>query len=171
MLVNFSKVEDNPMSDLFAKNEKDYGNDYKEHLFAQYKLYVESVEKTSDRRQHANNYFITINTALISLIGLSFQIKFFENLAGIKSVLALLGIIICVVFWFLIRSYKQLNTRKFAVIHEIEKNLPLALYKYEWEVLGEGKDNKKYYPFSHVELFIPWVFGILYALLGLYFLC
>ena len=49
------------MSALFDKNEKDYGNDYKEHLFEQYKLYVESVEKTSDRRQHANNYFITIN--------------------------------------------------------------------------------------------------------------
>ena len=158
------------MSDLFAKNEKDYGNDYKEHLFEQYKLYVESVEKTSDRRQHANNYFITINTALISLIGLSFQIKIFENLSWIKSVLALVGIIICIVFWYLIRSYKQLNTGKFAVIHEIEKHLPLALYKYEWEILGEGKDNKKYYPFSHIELLIPWVFGIIYALLGLYFL-
>ena len=170
MLENFSRAEDNPMSDLFAKNEKDYGNDYKEHLFEQYKLYVESVEKTSDRRQHANNYFITINTALISLIGLSFQIKIFENLSWIKSVLALVGIIICIVFWYLIRSYKQLNTGKFAVIHEVEKYLPLALYKYEWEILGEGKDNKKYYPFSHIELLIPWVFGIIYALLGLYFL-
>lgn len=159
------------MSNLFAKNEKDYGNDYKEHLFEQYKLYVESVEKTSDRRQHANNYFITINTALISLIGLSFQIKIFENLAWIKSVLALVGIFICVIFWYLIRAYKQLNTGKFEVIHEIEQHLPLALYKHEWKVLGEGKDNKKYYPFSHIELIIPWVFGIIYALLGLYFLC
>lgn len=159
------------MSDLFAKNEKDYGNDYKEHLFEQYKLYVESIEKTSDRRQHANNYFITINTALISLIGLSFQIKIFENLAGVKAVLAFVGIIICIVFWYLIRSYKQLNTGKFDVIHKIEEHLPLALYKYEWEVLGKGEDNKKYYPFSHIELIIPWVFGIIYALLGLYFLC
>jgi len=136
------------MSDLFSKNEKDYGSDYKEHLFEQYKLYVESI----------------------SLIGLSFQIKFFENIAGVKSVLAFLGIVICIVFWFLIRSYKQLNTGKFAVIHEIEKQLPLALYKYEWEVLGKGEDNKKYYPFSHIELIIPWVFGIIYALIGLYFL-
>lgn len=86
------------MSDLFSKNEKDYGNDYKEHLFEQYKLYVESIEKTSDRRQHANNYFITINTALISLIGLSFQIKIFENLSFVKSILALVGIIVCIVF-------------------------------------------------------------------------
>ncbi len=159
------------MSDLFSKKENEYGSDYKAHLFEQYKLYVDGVEKTSDRRQHANNYFITINTALISLIGLSFQIKIFENLVWIKSILALVGIIICVIFWFLIRSYKQLNTGKFAVIHEIEKHLPLALYKYEWEILGEGKDNKKYYPFSHIELLIPWVFGIIYALLGLYFLC
>ncbi len=159
------------MSDLFSRKENEYGAAYKEHLFEQYKLYVESVEKTSDRRQHANNYFITINTALISLIGLSFQIKIFENLAWIKSVLALVGIIICVIFWFLIRSYKQLNTGKFDVIHEIEKHLPLALYKYEWEILGEGKDNKKYYPFSHIELLIPWVFGAVYAFLGFYFFC
>ena len=159
------------MSDLFSKNEKDYGNDYKEHLFEQYQLYVESIEKTSDRRQHANNYFITINTALISLIGLSFQIKVFENLAFIKSILALVGIIVCIVFWYLIRSYKQLNTGKFDVVHKIEEHLPLALYKYEWEVLGKGEDNKKYYPFSHIELIIPWVFGIIYALLVLYFLC
>lgn len=157
------------MSDLFAKKETEYGENYKEHLFEQYKLYIESVEKTSDRRQHANNYFITINTALISLIGLSFQIKIFENLALVKLSLALVGIIICVIFWHLIRAYKQLNAGKFEVIHEIEQHLPLALYKHEWKVLGEGKDNKKYYPFSHIELIIPRVFGIVYAVFGLYF--
>lgn len=159
------------MSVLFSKTELDYGDEYKTHLFEQYKLYVESVEKTSDRRQNANNYFITINTALISLIGLSFQIKCFENITWIKSLLALVGIIICVIFWYLIRSYRQLNTGKFIVIHQIEDNLPLAIYKHEWEVLGKGKDNSKYYPFSHIELLIPWVFGIIYAVLGIYFLC
>lgn len=158
------------MSDLFSKTEKDYGEDYKEHLFEQYKLYVESIEKTSDRRHHTNNYFISINTALISLIGLSFQFKILENAEWIKSLLSFIGILICVVFWFLIRSYQQLNTGKFIVIHEIEKNLPATLYKYEWGVLGEGRDWNKYYPFSHIELFIPLVFGAIYVLLGWYFL-
>lgn len=158
------------MSDLFSESEKDYGDDYKEHLFEQYKLFIESVEKTSDRRQHANNYFITINTALISFIGLSFQIKIFENVGWIKSLLAFVGILICAVFWFLIRSYKQLNTGKFAVIHEIEKHLPLALFRCEWKILGGGKDNEKYYPFSHIELFVPWIFAVIYVVLGWYFL-
>lgn len=159
------------MSYLISTKKEEYGENYKEHLFEQYRLYVESIEKTSDRRQQANNYFITINTALISFIGLSFQFNIFENLVWIKSILALVGLIICIIFWYLIKSYKQLNTGKFTVIHEIEKYLPLALYRYEWEILGEGKDNKKYYPFSHIELLIPWVFGTIYVLLGVYFLC
>jgi hypothetical protein len=158
------------VTDLFSKSQQDYGDRYKDHLFEQYKLYIGSMEKTSDRRQHANSYFITINTALIALIGLSLQVKTFENIGWIKSVIAFLGIIICIIFWYLIRSYKQLNTGKFAVIHKIEENLPLAIYKYEWQVLGEGKDESTYYPFSHVELWIPWVFGMIYLLLGLYFL-
>ena len=158
------------MSRLFSKTKKEYGADYNTHLFDQYKIFVESVEKTSDRRQQANNYFITINTALISLIGLSFQLKIFDTSEWIESLLAILGIIICTIFWFLIRSYKQLNTGKFKVIHEIEKRLPLALYDYEWDVLGEGKDKAKYYPFSHIELWIPFVFGLLYGVLGIYFL-
>lgn len=158
------------MNSLFSKNKNAYGKEYNSHLFEQYKLFLDSVEKTSDRRQQANNYFIAINTALISIIGLSFQVKIFDNATWLKSLLGLLGIIICVIFWFLIRSYKQLNTGKFEVIHEIEKQLPLALYKYEWEILGEGKDKNKYYPFSHIELWIPWVFGTIYAILGIYFL-
>jgi hypothetical protein len=88
-----------------------------------------------------------------------------------RSVLSFVGIIICIIFWFLLRSYKQINTGKFAVIHKLEEDLPVALYKYEWEILGKGKDKKKYYPFSHIELYIPWVFGFIYLLLGLYFLC
>lgn len=155
------------MSDLFSKKENEYGDNYKEHLFEQYRLYVESVEKTSDRRQHANNYFITINTALISLIGLSFKVKIFESVLWAKLFLVLVGIIICFIFCYLIKSYKQLNSGKFKVIHEIEKNLPLALYYYEWKILKEGKEKNVYYPFSHIEILIPWVFGFIYLVLGI----
>ena len=156
----------NKNENLFSVDENSYGPEYKNHLFEQYKIFIQSVEKISDRRQQANNYFITINTALISLIGFSFQIKFFDGIPWIKFFLAFIGIIICVIFWYLIRSYKQINTGKFAIIHEIEKYLPLALYKYEWKILGEGKDKKKYYPFSHIELWIPCVFGLVYFSFG-----
>jgi hypothetical protein len=155
---------------LFKLTEKDYGQAYRDHLLAQYQLYVESMEKISDRRQNANNYFIGINTVLISFIGVLLQSKLFESNCWIKSLVALVGIIICVVFWFLLRSYKQLNTGKFKVIHEIEQRLPISIYAYEWRVLGEGKDRKLYFPFSHIEIAIPWIFGIVYVVMGLLFI-
>jgi len=154
------------MSELKVINEKEYGENYKDHYLEQYKLYVESIEKISDRRQQANNYFITINTAFISLIGLTNQFDLFSNALWIESILSLVGIMICIVFWYLIRSYKQINTGKFEVIHLIEQSLPLAIYEYEWEVLGKGEDEDKYYPFSHIELVIPWLFGSIYLILG-----
>lgn len=156
---------------LFINNEKEYGNDYKNHFLEQYKMYLESIEKTSDRRQSANNYFLTANTVLVSILALSFQTDFLKNIFWFKLFVAIIGILFCVVFWFLIRAYKQLNTGKFNVLHKIESKLPLSLYNYEWEVLGAGKDKKKYYPFSHIELFIPWIFGIVYFVLVLIFIC
>jgi hypothetical protein len=87
----------------------------------------------------------------------------------VRIILALLGVAICIIFWFLLNAYKQINSGKFKVIHEIEKNLPLALYDYEWKILGEGKNKKIYYPFSHIELLIPWIFGLIYLGLGVIF--
>lgn len=155
---------------LFKADEKEYGQEYKNHLLSQYQLYIESVEKISDRRQNANNYFITINTVLISFLGILFQARLLESIPWVKSLVSVVGIIICGIFWFLLRSYKQLNTGKFKVIHEIEQKLPLGLFDYEWEVLKKGKNNKVYFPFSHIEMVIPWVFGAVYVVLGVLFL-
>lgn len=154
---------------LFNKSSKEYGDNYHTHYFDQYKMYVESAEKISDRRQNANNFFLTLNTVLISVIGLSFQVKALASFSLARVLLAILGILICIIFWYLLRAYKQLNSGKFKVIHEIEQLLPLSIYDYEWKILGGGNDRNKYYPFSHIELLIPWVFGIIYLFLGVAF--
>jgi hypothetical protein len=60
--------------DIVGKNKKEYGEEYNSHLLDQYKLYIESVEKVGDRRQGLINHFLAINAALLSAIGLSFQI-------------------------------------------------------------------------------------------------
>jgi len=36
------------------------------------------------------------------------------------------------------------------------------LYKYEWDVLGRGLNRKLYLPLSHIEMFIPIIFGLIY---------
>lgn len=155
---------------LLSVEESSYGEHYKQHLFEQYKLYLGSIERTSDRRQSANNYFLTINSLLITVVGLASQLdNIFQELL-IPLCVSVIGLVTCVIFWFLIRSYKQLNSGKFAVLHEIEQELPLALYQYEWKVLGSGNDKTIYFPFSHVELLIPLCLGIIYVIVIVFLL-
>ena len=156
--------------ELFNKNKDSYKGDYESHLFEQYKIYIQGIENISERRHSAINYFITINTALISALGLSFNIEFLSQLLAFKIVLSFVGLSVSIVFWYLINSYKQINTGKFKVLHEIESHLPLSLYEYEWEILGRGKNKKVYYPFSHIELLLPCLLGIAYFVLVLFFI-
>ena len=42
---------------LFVSASEQYGDRYIEHLLEQYKIYVASADKISDRRQKANEFF------------------------------------------------------------------------------------------------------------------
>lgn len=52
----------------------------------------------------------------------------------------------------------------------MERELPYSPYKAEWILLGEGKDKKLYYPLTHLELWIPRLFILMYVFMILYFL-
>lgn len=150
------------MSLLNKLDKRTYGPSYRDHVLEQYKIIVRSAEKISDRRNIANNFYLGLNTALIALIGVSTKV---EELFWVKPIVYLVGISLAIVFWYLINSYKQLNNGKFKVIHEIEEFLPLNVFKHEWKILGEGKDKNLYYPFSHVERYIPLLLGATYFIL------
>ena len=134
-------------------------------LFEQYRLFVDSSEKLVARRQTVNTFFLSINALLLSAAG--FIVKDVPqegaSFAGVLA-LGLAGILLCIAWRTLVRSYSQLNTGKFAVIHALEQHLPAALFKAEWHALGEGRDKKKYIPFTKTEARIPFVFAVLYSL-------
>ena len=163
-------MNDSHKQSLYKKKEKDYGDKYRQHFFEQYKLYIEGIEKISDRREGANRYFIAINTAILTALIISFKFGVSEY-GDLVYILLVLGLVICFIFYFLLRSYRQINTGKFEVLHEIEKHLPLALYSFEWEVLKEGKKKNVYFPFSHIESKVPIVFGLTYFISLLMMFC
>lgn len=127
-----------------------------------YKLCVEMADRISARRLTANSFFLTINTALVALVG-------YLSLANKKGlevtqywVIAIAGISLCYMWYRQIKSYSGLNSAKFEVIHQMEKDLPYRMFDAEWEAVGRGKDPKKYLPFTEIEMFIPWVFLLLH---------
>lgn len=137
---------------------------FQDHRFEQYKLYVEMTDRISARRQTANSFFLTLNTALVALVsylGLGTSPKKWY------WAVAVAGIVLSYMWYRLVRSYKDLNTAKFKIVHEIESKLPMAPYDAEWEAVGRGEMPKLYLPFTHVEMYVPWVFIALHGIVAL----
>jgi len=156
---------------LKSIDEKEYGIEYKNHILEQYKLYLEMADKISERRQNANSFFLSINTALLALIGYA-EIGSNEVYPfPLFILIGLCGLVLCYFWYRLVRSYKDLNSGKFLVVHEIEKMLPIKPYNAEWKSLGEGKDSDLYLPFTHIEIIVPWIFFIIYALILVWNVC
>ena len=124
-------------------------------ILDQYNIYVSSAEAISHKRQAANTYFLTINTLLAAYYGIQISSTFSEIY---QVAVSLAGIVLCYTWYRLIRSYKDLNTAKFKVIHQIEMLLPLKPFDEEWEMVGRGENPKLYLQFTKVEMRIPWIF-------------
>ncbi len=148
---------------LINKNNLTNDTD-KNNLLEQYKTYVESADKISDRRINVNTFFITLSSALITVMTI-----FFSN-TYLLLLLAFLGIIFSTLWFLNLKNYKQINSCKFNIIQDIEKYLPINLYKTEWNNLTKTKSNKKYIPVSKLEMFLPFIFIIIYTAIIIYFL-
>ena len=138
-------------------------------LLEQYKLYIEMADRISSRRALTNKFFISLLTGLIAILSLSTGKDFFSNYQiFVFFLVSFLGIALNFVWYINIRSYRQLNTGKFQVIQDMEQQLPYASYKKEWEILGEGKESKKYLQMTRVEQYIPFILVFPYLLLLIY---
>lgn len=135
-------------------------------LFEQYKLYVEMADRISERRQNANTYALSINSALIAVMGyLQAPIAYPSTTPqpALLWAISVAGIILNYVWYRMIRSYSDLNSAKFKVVHAIESKLTCCPYDAEWVAVGRGKASNLYLPFTHIEKYIPWVFLSLHA--------
>lgn len=135
-------------------------------LLEQYKLFVEMADRNSERRNLINKFYITILTGLLALTSWAASNTVLCIVINILLLLiAVLGLVLCGIWFTNINSYKQMSQAKFTVIHEMEKRLPFPCYNMEWEILEHGKNRKKYIPYTKIERYIPLVLAIPYSAL------
>lgn len=131
-------------------------------LLEQYKLYVEMADRVSARRALTNTFFLTLNSAVFTLIAAFWTAR--PHRASwllIFPTIVLIGQ--CLAWFWMVRSYRQLNAAKYAVIGALEERLPASPYwKAEWKALGEGKDPSRYLPLTHLEQWVPTLFAASY---------
>lgn len=129
-----------------------------------YKLAVEMADRISARRGIANSFFLTVNTGLAALLG-GQELRWYVAAAGI---------VLCITWWALLKSYRDLNSAKFDVILAMEQVLPARVFGDEWDRLK--KDPVKlalrrdalrswiaqYRELGRIERIVPWVFALIY---------
>jgi hypothetical protein len=129
-----------------------------------YKLAVEMADRTSARRTTFTTFPFTANTAL-------FAVLFSDKVRGTGAfwIIAAVGLVISVTWWMILKSYRELNSAKFKVIIEMEKNLEAQIFSEEWNHLKEraplGSFREYFYgyfQYGTVERVAPPVFALLY---------
>ncbi len=135
---------------------------YRAAILEQYKLYVEMADRISTRRALANTFFVTLNTAVLTLIGALWKGRPHVAVRWLVILLVIL-LALCLAWFWLVRSYRQLNAGKYAVVGALERRLPASPYwNAEWKALGEGRDKGRYWPLTHLEQWVPCVFAAAY---------
>ena len=155
---------DNMLIPVKSEHEEKYPDKYIDHYLEQYRIYLHVFNSTNERRQKSNEFFLGINTAIMAILGY-IETKEVSHIPMVFTLVPLIGIALCYAWYQTICSYRQLNRAKFKVIHRLEHKLPADLFETEWNILGKGRDYKKYRPLSHIELSIPSIFVILYFII------
>ncbi|MFD5848215.1 RipA family octameric membrane protein [Streptomyces chartreusis] len=126
-----------------------------------YKVAVEIADRVSSRRGKANAYFLTVQSAMVTLIGVGGPPDA-PAPTWVALALALAGVTLSATWWMQLRSYRDLNRAKFAVINKLEERLPARLFTDEWEALQGDRirgRRSRYTELGASERVVPVVFA------------
>ncbi len=141
-------------------------------LMEQYKAYLQTSEDVVSRRQSVSNFYITVNSTLLSVLStiialisaLDLQYSRLTVVLGCFLV-PLLGLVLCFNWRRIVSSYGQLNAAKMKVISALEKNLPFNIYDIEWKVQTDRLGKRRYVSFTRIEKLIPFLFSVIYGII------
>lgn len=138
--------------------------DSKDPILAIFELYLATAEKVSDRRAQANSWMLSVNSAIVALYGYlqsdKMAIGATQKMVWLCAIPAA-GAIVCLAWWALLTSYRQLNRAKFEVLAELEANFPVSPIARERQIYEKHGRRS----FNQIERLIPGCFVVLYAIM------
>ena len=121
------------------------------------------ADRVSARRALANTFFLTLNTAIFTAVGVFWEKPPTASPWWVGFPAAIL-VMQCLMWFWILRSYRQLNAGKWAVVGALERRLPASpWWSAEWAALGRGEDPSRYWPVTHVEQWVPFLFALAYV--------
>jgi len=131
-----------------------------DNLFEQYKLFSDTSESLVSRRQNVNSFYISANTALITIAATAFSLN--DNLISqlvITIVLTFPGIMLNRSWLKVMESYSLINSSKMRILGMLEKRLSASLFDAEWEAMSSEFNKSPYISFADRERHLPIIFN------------
>lgn len=138
-------------------------------ILDQYKMYVETAERVSERRLKTNQFYIGLLSGLLAVLTFIFSQNNFSGIQKYENhmvtIVGILGVFINIAWLANLRSFRQLNRGKFKVIHEMESLLPFKPFDREWQIIQHGLKEDKYRQLTVVEQYLPVILTVPFLLL------
>ena len=139
-------------------------NEEKQELLEIYKLHADLADRVSQRREGANRLYVSLLVGLV--VFATAMLRFGTGGISVDALLfwtGVLGAVLAISWYIVIRSYRQLNTGKFSALQELEQRLAYPFFTKEWDLLGEGKKRARYWRLTVVETALPCIFLLLFG--------
>ncbi len=138
----------------------------KQLLLEQYKVFLQTSEDLIVRRQNVNNFYISLNSAMVALFTGLLAIDFQSDVRVLVGlVFAIMGIALSVSWIKTLVGYGNLNGSKMKIISMMEKQLPASMYDAEWAALSDRLNKNKYVSFTENEKRVPYIFIAIFILI------
>ena len=126
-----------------------------------YKLHAELADRVSQRREGANRLYVSVLAGMVTFLAVS--IRF--GVGDVSSDVMLrsggvLGALLSLSWFVVLRSYRQLNSGKFKALRDLETQLTYPFFTTEWELL-----QNRYWKLTVVETALPCIFCLLFVAL------
>lgn len=109
-------------------------------LLEQYKAYLEDLQQIGRRLETSRSFMLSILTLLFVFLSLAGKDGTFLKIAPQLTWITLsIAVVICFAWFLRIRTYNAIIKSKFAVLHEMESELPFKCFKREWELFSKQK--------------------------------
>ena len=143
-------------------------NTSNDSLFEQYRMFSDTSEALVNRRQNVNSFYITANTALITIAATAFSLNgdLISKLV-ITIVLTIPGILLNHSWAKILESYGIINSSKMKILGMLERQLAASLYDAEWQAMSNKYNKKQYISFTDGEKSIPSIFNGVYIVVDL----
>lgn len=138
--------------------------------FEEYKFFTENTQHLSERRQGATQTFLTINTAIFTILAFLIKDAGFKawGLVLVSLPLFLVGVLVCLIWAKILSQFKLLISWRYQQLRVMEQAMPESyqLLTKEWEDYFKPRQGKERFGFSRLEQLLPQLFLVLYGIYG-----